>query len=188
MSPAPHLRSPFPERRSSRPTTAPELGPPRTLLWATFAVLAVIVVGYFVSLLVRQGDPYWTWLDGWVVCGLELAGGALCLSRALVGRVGRSATLALGFSLLAWTVGDVFFTIESIGGKTPTIPSVADIFYLAFYSLAYVAVFRRLSLHNWLDGVIAGFGAAAVCGAFAFDRILQQSGTSRLATLTNLAY
>jgi diguanylate cyclase (GGDEF)-like protein len=174
---------------------APEIGRSRTLLWATLGVLTVILVAYFVSLFVRSGDPYWTWLDGWVVCGVELSGSALCLSRAFVGRAGRGAALALGCSLLAWTAGDVFFTVESIGGATPAIPSPADIFYLAFYPLAYVAVvlflrgeLRRLSLHNWLDGVIAGFGAAAVCGAFAFDRILQQSGTGRLATLTNLAY
>jgi diguanylate cyclase (GGDEF)-like protein len=195
MSTPPRIRPLAPDRRAVRPLAGPEAGRSRTLLWATFAVLTFVLVGYFVSLFLRGEHPYWTWLDGWVVCGLEMVGSGLCLSRAFVSPVGRGAALALGCSLLAWSIGDIFFTFESVGGATPSIPSLADAFYLSFYPLAYVAVvlflrgeLKRLSLHNWLDGVIAGFGAAAVCGAFAFDRILQQSGTSRLATLTNLAY
>ena len=81
-------------------------------------------------------------------------------------------------------------------GRRPRRPSLADAFYLAFYPLAYVAVVlfmrgevKKLTPPNWLDGVIAGLGAAAVCGAFAFHGDLAAVGRrARSATVTNLAY
>jgi len=46
----------------------------------------------------------------------------------------------------------------------------------------------RLSRPNWLDGVVAGFGAAAVCAAFAFHSILHAAGGKRGRGGDNLAY
>jgi diguanylate cyclase (GGDEF)-like protein len=165
------------------------------VLLGSFGVLGLVLVAYLVSLLVRPGEPYWTWLDGWVVCGVEFAGSILCITKGLVRRPGRVATLALGVGLLAWAVGDTLLTSQSIGGATPPSPSLADAFYLTFYPLAYVAVVlfmrgevKRLTPPKWLDGIIAGLGAAAVCGAFAFHGILRDSGSSPLGTVTNLAY
>jgi diguanylate cyclase (GGDEF)-like protein len=72
---------------------------------------------------------------------------------------------------------------------------VADIFYLLFYPLAYVATvlllqrgLGRLSRPNWLDGVVAGLGASSLCAAFAFHRILDLTGGSAIATATNMAF
>jgi diguanylate cyclase (GGDEF)-like protein len=183
-----------PNRRSTRVfgQDAPRFG---VALWASFGVLGLVLVAYFVSLLARPGDPYWTWLDGWVVCAVDLCGSALCIARGLTGRPVRAAALALCLGLLAWAVGDIVLTTQSIGGATPPSPSLADLFYLLFYPLAYVAVViflrgdvKRLSPSKWLDGIIAGLGAAAVCAAFAFRGIMMDAGSSPLATVTNLAY
>jgi predicted signal transduction protein with EAL and GGDEF domain len=46
----------------------------------------------------------------------------------------------------------------------------------------------RLSRPNWLDGLVAGLGAAALCAAFAFHSIMHLTGGSNLATATNMAY
>jgi len=46
----------------------------------------------------------------------------------------------------------------------------------------------RLARPNWLDGVVAGLGAAALCAAFAFHSIEHVAGTGALGTATNLAY
>ena len=46
----------------------------------------------------------------------------------------------------------------------------------------------RLARPNWLDGVVAGLGAAALCGAFAFHSIEHAVGLSALGTAVNLAY
>ena len=70
----------------------------------------------------------------------------------------------------------------------PSTPSVADLFYLAFYPLAYIAVVlyirreaQRLSAPSWLDGLVAGLGAAAVCATFAFHSIVHSAGGGDLS-------
>ena len=110
---------------------------------------------------------------------------ALCIGRAFVKRPGRLVALTLGIGLLAWTLGDISLTIESLGGATPPTPSMADIFYLAFYPVAYVGVvllmrreIHRISPPSWLDGGVAGLGAAALCAAFAFHTIVHSTGGS----------
>jgi diguanylate cyclase len=47
---------------------------------------------------------------------------------------------------------------------------------------------RRFTTPNWLDGAIAGLGAAAVCAAFVFHDILKSTGNNPLATVSSLAY
>jgi diguanylate cyclase (GGDEF)-like protein len=66
---------------------------------------------------------------------------------------------------------------------------------LTFYPLTYVALVLLLrreatsfSVSTWLDGAIAGLGAAAVCAAFAFHSVLLDAGGSTLSVATNLAY
>lgn len=164
-------------------------------MWRAFGVLGVVLLAYLVSLLVRPAGSSWPWLDGWVVCGIEVVAAIICILRGLDRHSSGAAPLSLGFGLLSWALGDVFFTIESIGGKTPSTPSVADIFYLGFYPLAYIGTVTllrsataRLSRPNWLDGVVAGLGAAAICAAFAFHDIVRLTGGSRIAAATNLAY
>ncbi len=65
--------------------------------------------------------------------------------------------------MLMWTAGDIALTIESLHGATPPTPSVADIFYVAFYPAAYLALAlllrresSRLVPATWLDGAVAG--------------------------------
>ncbi len=47
---------------------------------------------------------------------------------------------------------------------------------------------KKITATNWLDGAIAGFGAAAACAAFAFHSVFQSSGSASLSTVVNLAY
>ncbi|HEV3309249.1 MAG TPA: hypothetical protein VG815_01835, partial [Chloroflexota bacterium] len=139
-----------------------------TTVWMFYAVLGLFLMVYFGSLLLRRGGQHWVWLDGWAVCGVELAAGGLCLARGWAPRPGRAAALILGASILSWSAGDIALTIESLGGATPPTPSLADLFYLGFYPLAYVALVTfvrgavgKLGTSNWMDGAIAGLGAAA---------------------------
>jgi diguanylate cyclase (GGDEF)-like protein len=165
------------------------------VLWATYGVLGFILAGYLVSLILRHDGQSWTWLDGWVVCGVELIASGLCIARGCLRLPNRGPALAIGCSLLFWTVGDIALTVESLGGRTPATPSLADLFYLMFYPLAYVGVglfmrgqVKRLTKPSWLDGAIAGLGAAAVCSAFAFHAIVHSTGAGPVATATDLAY
>jgi diguanylate cyclase (GGDEF)-like protein len=186
------LSQPRPGEAAALSSRVQDLAP---YAWAAFAVLGIMVVGYLISLVLRSPNQSWTWLDGWVVCGIELTASIICIIRGLDKNPGRVAPLALGLGLLSWSLGDIFLTIESLGGKIPPVPSLADVFYIGFYPLAYVATVEllraamgRLSRPNWLDGVVAGIGAAAVCAAFAFHSILHAAGGSVATAVTNLAY
>ncbi len=159
------------------------------------ASCGALLVAFLVTVLVRRNGSYWTWLDGWGVDCFEVLVSALCIARGLLKRPGRAVALTLGLGLLAWSVGDIFLTIESLGGATPPNPSLADLFYLLFYPLTYVAVvllmrreIKRISPPSWLDGIIAGLGSATLCAAFAFHSIEHTAGGSALGVATNLAY
>jgi len=164
-------------------------------VWTAYAVLGVLLVAYIISVFARTEAQSWPWLDGWSLASLELVAVALCLYKGRVNRPGRAVPLVLGLGLLCWTLGDYVLTYESLGGKTPASPSGADVLYLLFYPLAYVAVVKslqkalgRLARPNWLDGVVAGLGAAALCAAFAFHSIHHLTGGTALSAAVNLAY
>src|SRR5581483_7022197 len=108
---------------------------------------------------------------------------------------GRWVALTLGLGSMAWALGDFAITAESLGGHEPSVPSVADGFYILFFPLVYVAIvlsmrgeIRRLSTPSWLDGGVAGLGAAAVCAEFAFHTVLQHAGGTGLEVATNFVY
>jgi len=157
--------------------------------------MAVLLVAYVISEVVRQGGQSWPLIDNWGVAGFELLAGTLCLLRVRGGWRLRLVPLTLGLGILSWSLGDLVLAIESAGGSTPPVPSVADAFYLGFYPTAYVALMllarrevSKFSVATWLDGAVAGVGAAAVCAAFAFKEVLQSAGGSSLTVATNLAY
>ena len=167
----------------------------RKLVWTAYALLGVLLVAFFISLLVRSPNQQWLWLDGWSVASFELVASILCIAKGAVRQPGRAVPLILGVSLLCWSLGDFILTSESLGGATPTSPSGADALYLLFYPFAYIATvfllqrgLGRLARPNWLDGVVAGLGAAALCAAFAFHSIQHATGGSPFATAVNLAY
>jgi diguanylate cyclase (GGDEF)-like protein len=167
----------------------------RRAVWVSYGLIGGFLIVYLGFLVFRRPGEHSTLLDGWLVAGFEIFASVLCLARGLLWRRGRGVALALGAALLSWSVGDVALTTESLGGATPPTPSVADVFYLAFFPLAYVAVLlfmrgevRRLTTPSWLDSAVAGLGAAAVCSAFAFHHVVQLAGEGALAVATHLAY
>jgi diguanylate cyclase (GGDEF)-like protein len=159
-----------------------------------YGSMGLLLACYFVSLLVRQPGASFPLIDGWLVAAFEVAASLLCLARVFSLRRGRLVPVVLGAGMLSWSVGDILLTAESAGGAAPS-PSVADIFYLGFYPLAYVALVllvrrhtRGLVMSSWLDGAVAGAGAAAVCACFAFYPILHSLGGDAASVATNLAY
>ena len=171
-------------------------GRPRAqLIWTVYGSLGVVLVAYIVSLIIRGPTHFSQLVDGWMVVAFELTAASLCITCGLIRQRDRTMPLVLGVALLSWTVGDLLLNFESLGGTIPSIPSPADAFYLAFYPLAYVGLVitvrrevRRMFPATWLDGAVAGLGAAAVCACFAFDSILHQVGGSPMGVATNLAF
>jgi diguanylate cyclase (GGDEF)-like protein len=160
-----------------------------------YVILGLLLVAYLISLIARNQNQSWLWLDGWLLTCLELVATCMCLYKGRQRRPGRAVPLTLGLALLCWTLGDFVLTWESIGGKNPPTPSGADALYLLFYPLAYIATvlllqrgLGRLARPNWLDGVVAGMGGAALCAVFAFHSIHHLTGGTSLSTAVNLAY
>jgi len=164
-------------------------------IWILYAFLAALLGAYVVWLVVVRSASSAFSVNFWGVDAFELVVAASCIARAFVHKSRRGVPLFLGCALLSWCAGDIAVTIQSLGGRTPPSPSIADVFYLGFYPLAYVAVLlfmrgdlRRLTSPSWLDGAVAGFGAAAVCAAFAFHSIIHSTGGNALAAAVNVAY
>ena len=166
------------------------------LVWACYAVLGAVLLGYFVWLLVNRDSGFSVPIDGWLVDGIDVSGGLLCLVRAFSRRgQERVMILVLAASLFAWGFGDIAITLQSLGGATPPDPpSVPDVFYLLFYPLAYVAVLmflrkevRGLSLASWLDGIVASLGAGAVCAMLSLIHIFPSAAVAARAGRTEPA-
>ncbi|MDE3134278.1 MAG: EAL domain-containing protein [Acidobacteriota bacterium] len=181
--------------RDRRPWLAmPAAGPGLKLI---YALMAVLVIAYLVSELLRRNAQSWPAVDAWGVTGFELAGSALCIARAFVGRrrtrSARAVPLVLGLGLMMWSAGDLVLAVNGASG--PATPLLANVFYIGFYPLSYVGVMllvhlgaRRLTAEMWLDGLIAGLGAAAVVAAFLFHTILRAAGGDAQVVTTNLAF
>ena len=121
---------------------------------------------------------------------VEVALALVCFGRAFTAHARRRASLALGTGLLAWALGGVVWALES----PPSTPSVADLFSLAFYPLAGLALLLlvgpqlgQLKASVWLDAAVAALGTAAICSAFAFDAVVGV-GSSPASLAVSLAY
>jgi two-component system cell cycle response regulator len=131
--------------------------------------------------------------DHWVYNGLTLLAVIGVAARAVLVRAERTAWLLMGLGLVGWAAGEITYTFAF--GDEPPYPSIADAFYLAFYPLAYVALFLllrgRLSQPNrsvWLDGLAAALAVTAVGAAVLVDVVHETTGGSFAVVATTLAY
>jgi diguanylate cyclase (GGDEF)-like protein len=168
---------------------------PAPVLWFVYGLLGLILLAYFVVLVARPAARESLLLNGWGSAAFEIVVSGLALLAGVMAKRRSTAPFALGTGMLMWALGDVVLTFESRHGADPASPSPADLFYLMFFPLAYLAIVlmvRREAIRIvpslWLDGAIAGLGSAALCAAFAFHRIAEIAGGSAAAVATNLAY
>jgi EAL domain-containing protein (putative c-di-GMP-specific phosphodiesterase class I) len=175
-------------------TARAQANPAPIWIRGVYVALGAVLAIYFVSLLIRGPSQQVNLIDGWGVATFEFVASSLCLWRAVASRR-RTVPLLLGLGILSWSIGDAILASESAGGATPGVPSLADLFYLGFYPIVYVALvlltrkhLNRLGVTTWLDGAVAGLGAAALCACFAFNTVLHSVGGDASAVATDLAY
>jgi len=189
------MPAPNATRASKRVVRRPSGDGAPKAIWAAFALLGMLFVAYLGISLFRRAWQFSPLLDGWLIIAFQLAACGLCLLSGLRLHRHRRVAFAMGIACLCWTVGDVLFTLESLGGATPPTPSLADGFFYAFYPVALLAVFlfvrreiRRGDAANWLDGGIAALGLGALCSALAYHGIEHVVKGASLAVVTNLGF
>jgi two-component system cell cycle response regulator len=130
-----------------------------------------------------------------VYTGVELLAVAVCATRALRRRSDRLVWALMTFALVAWTAGDLLWTLWLDNVANPPYPSVADVAYLLMYPAVYAALMllirsrlRRASVAQWLDGSVVGLAVAAVAAALIFSSVLATGGGRVVAEAVNLAY
>jgi diguanylate cyclase (GGDEF)-like protein len=160
------------------------------LAWAAVLSLATFAAYTFSGV----GSPALDRLfnDGLYNAVQLMAVAGCCLRLALV-PADRVPWALITAGVASWATADMIFTFAY--DNEPPYPSIADLFYLAFYPVCYVGLLllvrRHLADFNrslWLDGLTAGLGAAALGAAILVEIVLETTEGSRSVVITNLAY
>ncbi len=127
-----------------------------------------------------------------------LFGSALAvLARGALVPEQRAAWLTMGAGMLCWSVGELYdvLFIEHTSAAAGGSVSLADAFNLAAYPCYYVALvllarahLRELRIGMWLDGLIAGLGAATVGAALILPPIMHSATGDLSSVAVSLAY
>jgi len=124
-----------------------------------------------------------------------LASSVLIIAKAVTARRERLAWLLIGLGVLAWSLGEVYYTAVLWDAEVIAIPSPADVGYLLLPPLALAGILlllkaraRQVPRTLLVDGVIAGLAVGAFSAALVFDAVLDNVEGNALAVATNLAY
>ena len=97
--------------------------------------------------------------------------------------------------MLAWSLGEVYYTAVLWDAEVIAIPSPADVGYLLLPPLVLAGILlllraraRAVPRTLWVDGVIAALAVAALSAALVFETVLENVVGKPLAVATNLAY
>src|SRR3954454_9956619 len=99
---------------------------------------------------------------------------AVCLARGALIERERAAWLLIGAGVLAWTAGELYYTVLLWEQSAPPIPSPADAGYLLFPPLMFAGMLvllkarTRVSVALLVDGVAAALAVAALSAAIVF--------------------
>jgi two-component system cell cycle response regulator len=133
--------------------------------------------------------------NDWIYNGLVLTSAGWCISRAVLVRAERVAWALMGVALVCWATAEVVNTVYVSRLPEPPYPSVADVFWLAFYPASYVGMIllvrarmEQFSRSLWLDGIVAALAVAAIGEILVFQPILDSTHGRAIEVATDLAY
>ena len=137
----------------------------RTWSRAAFAACAVWLLLYELRVIVAPGLDAGPLTSRFAHDVVLLASSALILVKALSAGRERLAWLLIGGGVLAWSLGEVHYTVFLWDAEVIAIPSPADIGYLLLPPLALAGIVlllraraRAVPRTLWVDGVIAAPG------------------------------
>ena len=166
--------------------------------WLQLALLvgAILLIAYCANAALGIAGPgldralvHWLWN------GLFFLAAGLCIARAVLVRAERAAWLLFGFGLALFGGGWVYYDAVIHELSSPPFPSLADGMWLAFYPLSYAGLvlllrerMQLLAKELWLDGVIGALAVAALAAAFVFQPLLEATGASASAVVTQMTH
>jgi diguanylate cyclase (GGDEF)-like protein len=132
--------------------------------------------------------------DG-VYTAIEVVAVGVCGARVLRRGEDRVAWALICAGLLAWTAGDLVWTVWLNNVANPPYPSIADVFYLAMYPAIYCGLvllmrshFRHVGVAVWLDGAVVGLTLAAIGADLIFPAVHAVGRGNGAAVVINLSY
>jgi diguanylate cyclase (GGDEF)-like protein len=185
-----------PERRGITPLSS-DVGPrERLALRAAFVCVGVAValaVAY--AALGVGGKELHELIRDWASSAVYVLGAGIVVMRAARVKQDRGPWTLLAVGLAMYGLGNVLWSAWLQYEATVPIPSISDALWLSLYPASYVGLLWLARGHGrgaragvWLDGIVAGFGIAAIGAAVVFQRVLDGASGTTPAILTNLAY
>jgi diguanylate cyclase (GGDEF)-like protein len=162
---------------------------------AVFALLAGWLTLYEMQVVLAVGVGAHGLFDKHVHLVILLSAAGLIFLRAVTERRERLAWALIGAGVLAWSLGEVYYTLALWDLSSIPIPSAADGGYLAFPALTFTGIcllarsrVRGIASTLWADGLAAALAVGAVSAAFVMDEVLRHTAGRPLEVITNLAY
>ena len=150
----------------------------RLSVWPVYVLLAGAMIAYSV-IVSSQAGRHGFGFELWGGAALEIAAAALCLARAYEVQARRPVAWMFGLALLSWALGDIA-TGWGVRAGWQFSPLIPEALHSAFYALAAAGLFLlawetlgHAGVSGWLDGIIAGLGAAAGFAVIAFQALPQ---------------
>src|SRR3954469_22883669 len=104
------------------------------------ALLALALHAAHTGLGLGRGAALSPFFDEWLYNGLMLGAAAALLLRGILRSRDRVAWLVLGAGALAWSAGDLYFSLFLADDAAAPMPSVSDVLFLAWYPAAYLGL------------------------------------------------
>jgi two-component system cell cycle response regulator len=167
----------------------------RPAVMCAFAVLGAWVACLELQVVALPGLQLGPVFGDYAHNAIEVLAGVLCLGGAWQARREQAAWLLVGVGVLAWALGNVYYTAVLYDLEDPPIPSPADVGFLLFPLLGMVGVLALVRARTrdvpktlWTDGSIAALAITAVSAAIVFETVLDTVDGKPLAVATALAY
>ena len=167
----------------------------RRAVMLTFAVLGVWVACLELQVVAIPGLQLGPVFGDYAHNVIEVLAGVLCLGGAWQARREQTAWLLIGIGVLAWALGNLYYTVVLYDLEAPPIPSPADVGFLLFPVLAGAGVFalvrartRDVPTTLWIDGAIAALAVTAVSAAIIFQTAFDNVSGKPVEVATTLAY
>jgi diguanylate cyclase (GGDEF)-like protein len=167
----------------------------RHVIRAAFAVLGAWIVCLELQVVAIPGLQLGPVFGDYAHNVIEVLAGVLCLGGAWQARREQTAWLLVGIGVLAWALGNLYYTVVLYDMESPPIPSPADAGFLLFPVLAMAGVLALVRARTcdvpktlWTDGSIAALAITAVSAALVFQTAFDNVSGKPLVVATTLAY